>query len=218
MPNFTPKKLLLEETLGEKLRQRRHYKNLKIEDIAKIINIRAEYLIALEGERFDNLPTGLYGKKFLKQYANFLDIKLSELSQDWERQLSEQNSQNPFSQKIVKARKLIVFPKIIRNVLIGLTVLVCFSYLIFYFKNIISPPPLTITKPTKNFLTTSNSLVISGWTDSNARVTINNENIITQKGHFSKTINLKMGLNNLIIRAQKKYSQAQVITREILVE
>lgn len=218
MPAFTPKKLPLEETVGEKLRLSRHYKNLKIEDIAKILNIRIEYLIALEEERFDKLPTGLYGKNFLKQYSVFLGLKPTELLADWERQ-STNNKEDPFSQKIVKSHRFIIFPKIIKNILIISIVLICFLYLIFYFRNIISPPQLLIIQPTKNLLTSDNSLLVSGWTDPKAEITINNENILNHRnGHFSRIVNLKKGLNNLIIKAKKKYSQARVITREILVK
>ena len=219
MPVFTPKKLPLEETFGEKLRQKRHFKKINIEDVAKILSIRTEYLIALEDGNFDKLPNGLYGKNFLKQYANFLGLNSAELLKNWNDQSSKYNTDDPFSQKIVKAHKLIVFPKIIRNILFVLAVLICFLYLIFYFKKIFSPPKLTISQPTKNLLTSSSSLEIIGWAEPGAEIKINNENILNNRnGYFSQIVNLKKGLNNLIITAKKKYSQTQTITREILVE
>lgn len=219
MSGFTPKKLPLEETLGEKLRQKRHYRNLKIEDVAKILNIRTEYLTALEEERFDKLPSGLYGKNFLKQYATFLELRPADFLNVWGDQFSSDSSDDPFSQKIVKPHKFIVLPRIIRNVLIALAVLICFLYLIFYFKNITSLPELTIIYPVKNLLTSENSIIVSGWVESGAELTINNENVLNNdNGYFSQKVNLKKGLNNIIITAKKKYSQTQTITREILVE
>ncbi len=219
MSDFISKKIPLEETLGEQLRRRRHYKNLKIATVAKILKIRPEYLIALEEERFEDLPSGLYGKNFLKQYAVFLKLPETESLTYWEKQLATDNQQNPFSQKIVKSRKFIVFPKIVRNILIALLVLACFLYLIFYFKNITSPPLLIINQPSKNLLTADNFLIIHGQTDPSAEVTINGQNIINfHHGYFSQKINLKQGLNNLVIKAKKKYSQDRIVTREILVK
>ena len=219
MPEFTPKKLPLDETPGEKLRQRRHYKNLKIEAVAKTLNIRVEYLLALEEERFDKLPAGLYGKNFLKEYALFLGLAPAEFIKYWNQQTDPAAPKNPFSQKIVKKRKFIIFPKIIRNSLVIAAVLICFLYLIFYFKNLTFPPNLTIIEPANNLLTVNRSITVSGWSDPEAAIKINNEAILNgSNGYFSQTVNLKKGLNSLVITAQKPYSQETTVTREILVE
>jgi cytoskeletal protein RodZ len=219
MPAFTPKKLAPEETVGEILRQRRHYRNLKIMTVAQALNIRADYLIALEEERFDKLPAGLYGKNFLKEYAIFLGLKPQELLRSWQTQTDNNAPADPFSQKIVKKRKFIIFPKIIRNFLIISAILICFLYLIFYFRNVVAPPDLTIIQPAANLRTASNILIVNGWTDPEAEVKINNETILSNNnGYFSQTVNLKPGLNSLVITSQKKYSQEKIVTREILVD
>lgn len=219
MSIFTPKRLIHNDNFGEKLRQARLFKNLKLEAIAQKINISAKYLNALEEENFDNLPSGLYRKNFLKEYANYLGLNNSDLTKQLET-ISENNSvTNPFSQKIVKKNKFLIFPKIIRNSLIALGVIICFLYLIFYFQNIILAPKLTITQPEKNLLTKETSLEIKGQTEKEAEVRINGELVLNNNnGLFSQTINLKKGLNNIIIKAKKKYSQEQVVTRQILVE
>lgn len=219
MPTFTPKKLALEDTIGEKLRQARHNRQLNIEPIAKRLKIRAEYLIAMEDERFDKLPAGLYGKNFLKEYALFLGLKPPDLFKDLDDKLFGEENSNPFSQKVLKSRKLLVWPKIIKNILIAAAILICFLYLIFYFKNIVTAPDLIITQPDKNILTKANTITILGQTEPEAEVRINGEIVLNNnKGVFSQTVNLKKGLNSLTISAQKKYSRAQLITRQILVE
>lgn len=219
MTSFVPKKLPLEETPGEKLRQARCYKNLKIEDIAKKINIRVEYLIALEEENFDKLPSGLYGKNFLKEYALFLGLKPRDILKSWGDKSIGGNREDPFSQKIVKKNKFIIFPKIIKNTLIIAAILICFLYLIFYFKKVIFSPELIITQPDKNLLITNNFITVSGQTEPEAEVKINREIVLNNhNGYFSQTVNLKKGLNNLVITAKKKYSQERTVTRQILVE
>ncbi|MFA7087908.1 MAG: helix-turn-helix domain-containing protein [Patescibacteria group bacterium] len=218
MNQFIPKKLALEETLGEKLRQARHYQNLKIENIAKKLNIRTEYLIALEEERFENLPSGLYGKNFLKEYASFLKLNPNEFTEYWEKQPTN-DKENPFSQKIVKKTKFIIFPKIIRNVILFGAVLICFLYLLFYFKNIVSPPLLIIESPEKNILTSENSIVIIGKTEPEAEIKINGIAVLNNNnGQFSQEINLRKGINNITITAKKKYSREKIITRQILLK
>jgi len=219
MTAFIPKKLPLEETIGEKLRQARSYKNLKIEDAAKKLNIRAEYLSALEEERFEKLPTGLYGKNFLKKYAKFLGLKPRDLLKNWQEASNTDSAADPFSQKIVKKNKFIIFPKIIRSFLIVMAILICFLYLVFYFKKIVFPPDLVITQPDKNLLIQDNSIIISGQTEKEAEIKINGAIVLNnQDGYFSQTVNLKKGLNNITITAQKKYSREKTIIRQILVQ
>lgn len=219
MTIFVPKKIVSTESWGEKLRQARRYKNLKIEDIAKKLNIRSEYLLALEDEHFEELPAGLYGKNFIKEYASFLGLNTKEILKDWNEQTLSSSPNNPFSRKILARHKFIIFPKIIRNLLIISAILICFLYLIIYFKKITLPPELIVTQPATNLALNSNSITINGQTEPEAEVKINGEIVLNNHGgYFSQTINLKKGLNNLIIKSKKKYSREQIITRQILVE
>lgn len=219
MAAFIPKKLSTPENLGNKLRQARLFKNLKIETIAKKLNIRQEYLLALEEEQYDKLPNGLYGKKFLKEYVLFLGLKPQEFLDFWRQENETGIINNPFQQKIIKKTQFLIFPKIIKNILISLAILICFLYLFFYFKKIILPPNLVVTQPAKNLVTKENSLLITGQTEKEAEVKINGELVLNNhNGLFSQTVNLKKGLNSLIIKAKKKYSREEIITRQILVE
>lgn len=219
MAAFIPKKLSTPENLGNKLRQTRLFKNLKIEEVAKKLNIRQEYLVALEEEQYDKLPSGLYGKKFLKEYVLFLGLKPQEYLEFWHQENEIGFAINPFQQKIIKKSHFLIFPKIIKNILISLAVLICFLYLLFYFKKIFLPPNLTVTQPAKNLVTKENSLLITGQTEKEAEVKINGELVLNNHdGVFSQTVNLKKGLNSLVIKSKKKYSQEKIITRQILVE
>ncbi len=218
MTHFTPKKINHIASWGEKLRLARRFKDLKIEDIAKKINIRSEYLLALEDERLEDLPAGLYGKNFIKEYATFLGLNVREIIQNWDEQILSSSSTDPFSRKVLARHKFIIFPKLILNLLIITAILVCFLYLSFYFKKIISPPLLIISSPVANLAISGTNITISGQTEIEAEVKINGEVVLNNHdGYFSQTINLKKGLNNIIIKAKKKYSRERVLSRQILV-
>jgi len=219
MTTFLPKKIVYTESLGDKLRQARRYKNLKIEDIAKKINIRVEYLSALEDNHFDDLPAGLYGKNFIRKYASVLGLNSKDILKDWDEQIFSNSPNNPFSRKILARHKFIIFPKIIRNLLIVCAISICFLYLIIYFKKITLAPKLIITQPATNLSIKSNNIIVSGQTEPETEVKINGEIVLNNRdGYFSQEINLKKGINNLTIKAKKKYSRNQIITRQILVE
>ena len=219
MTAFVPKKISYKESLGEKLLQARRTKNLKLEQVSQKINIRPEYLLALEEERFDKLPAGLYGKNFIKEYASFLGLNTKEILEDWDERVLNASPDDPFSRKVITRNKFIIFPKLIRNLLFILAIIICFLYLIFYFKKIVLPPKLIITQPMSNLALNGTNITISGDTEIEAEVKINGEIVLNNHaGHFSQTVNLKRGLNNIIIKAKKKYSSEQTVTRQILVE
>lgn len=219
MVSFVPKKITQLETLGEELRRARNDKNLNIDDVARLTQIRKEYLLALEAEDYNLLPSGLYGKNFLKKYASFLEIEPSRITVFVNQLESEYAQDNPFSKKVLNKRKFLIFPKIVRNIIISLVIFICFLYLIFYFKNIIVPPHLNIYDPQQNVKISQTSILIQGNTESGAEVTINEESILTDEdGYFSKLVNLKKGINTLEISSKKKYSRSNIITRQVLVE
>lgn len=217
MSNFIPKRLSPEETLGEKLRQTRLAKGLHLDALSKSLGIRRNYLEALEENRYDLLPTGLYGKSFLKKYGQRLGLRDKELNDELHN--LEISLDDPFSQKIVKKKNFIIFPKLIRNVLIASAVLACLLYLAIYAKKITAPPELVIIQPAENLLLQENFYLVQGLTEPEAEVRINEAIVLNNNnGIFSQMINLKKGINTLTITAKKKYSRQSQEIRQILVE
>jgi transcriptional regulator with XRE-family HTH domain len=66
----------MSENLGSLFVEARQKKGLSLDEVAEIIYIKAEYLEAIENERFDfNLPD-IYRRGFYKSYADFLGLDL----------------------------------------------------------------------------------------------------------------------------------------------
>lgn len=190
---------------------------LNIKDIAKKIGIREDYLNSIENNRLDLLPAGIYTRGFIKKYAEFLKVDPKIINQQLKEIESEK--EDPFSKKIISKNYLLVLPKIIKTILFSLAILLCILYLSFYARKIASPPELLISYPGDNLLTKEKNITIVGQTESEAELKINGELILSNNfGNFSQTINLKNGLNNIIISAKKKYSQENIVIKQILVE
>lgn len=219
MTEFT-KKNLNDTGLGAKLKAAREFRQINVEVAARRLNIRLEYLLAIEGGRFDRLPAGLYSKNYIKDYAALLGFPTEE-TKKWVAENLEITNEtiNPFSQKIVRRKEFMVFPKLIKNLILGFIFLACLLYLAFYFKKIIFPPFLEVYQPSKNIKISENFIEIKGITEPEAELSINGETILnTSRGDFSTSINLKKGVNNIVIKAKKKYSGEALILRQILVE
>jgi cytoskeleton protein RodZ len=59
---------------GEKLRRERELRGISLDQIATATKISTRMLKALEDEKFDLLPGGIFNKGFIRSYAKFLGI------------------------------------------------------------------------------------------------------------------------------------------------
>jgi len=67
--------ILLE--VAETLKEQREQRRLSIEDVAKALNLREAYIKDLENGDWSNMPGEVYALGFLRQYAAFLNVDLS---------------------------------------------------------------------------------------------------------------------------------------------
>lgn len=223
MTPFKSNKIILNsENISEQLRAARKAKNLKLGDIAKKLNISRKYLEALEKGEYGKLPPGVYGKNFLREYAVFLGLDYGELAKIFtaENQIKQHGGrQELFSKQVVKGRNFMAAPKIIKSAAVIAAASVCFIYFGYRLEKIVSPPNLSIYKPTENFITEKNSLQVIGKTEKEAQIIINGELILSNTaGDFNETINLKNGINIITITASNKYGRDNTIVKQVLVK
>lgn len=209
------------EIIAKDLRDRREELELELGKAANKLNINIIYLKALESGQLNKLPAGLYGKKILEEYSNFLKTNTEFLLELWDIETENKkknNQKNLFSHKVPHLTYFLTIPRIIKNLIIFFAVLICLTYLGYYIKNIIEAPTLIISSPTDNIKLNANFVNIQGSTEPEANVTINNQEVlIDPQGNFVQKINLSNGLNTISIIAQKKYSKKNIVIKRILV-
>lgn len=69
--------------LGERLRREREKKKISLDDIALSTKISARMLRAIEEERFDQLPGGIFNKGFVRAYARHLGLDENDAVADY---------------------------------------------------------------------------------------------------------------------------------------
>ncbi|MBI1790359.1 MAG: helix-turn-helix domain-containing protein [Acidobacteria bacterium] len=68
--------------MGEKLRRRRLESGVSLDQIASQTKISVRMLQAIEAERYDRLPGGVFRKKFIEQYARAVGMDAEALAVD----------------------------------------------------------------------------------------------------------------------------------------
>jgi len=225
---FRSKKIIKEtEKLGEKLRDHRKKQKIGLEIVKKKLKINTNYIKHLESDNYEKLPPGVYTINLIKKYASFLNINDEEINNILEKKFPKTNSkkinkhnQKIFGKKNINFKNFLIFPKIIKNVIIFIVVLACFCYLGFKLKKSFDPPILYIENPPENFITDKQRIEIIGKTELETEISINGHNIPILKndnGKFNYWINVKKGINEIIIIANKK-NKKNIIKKQILVK
>lgn len=70
-------------SFGERLRRERELRGITIEEIAEATKIGSRSLRALEDEKFDRLPGGIFNKGFVRAYTRYLGIDEEQAVSDY---------------------------------------------------------------------------------------------------------------------------------------
>jgi cytoskeleton protein RodZ len=66
-------------SIGETLRRERLKRNLELGQISQVLKISSRMLAAIEEEKFDRLPGGVFSRSFVRQYASYLGLDPEEI-------------------------------------------------------------------------------------------------------------------------------------------
>lgn len=88
--------------IGDKLRKARQAKGYTLDDLQQITKIQKRYLIAIEDEKFDELPGDFYVRAFVKQYADTVGLDGDELLKEYDDDLPKTKT-SEYSDHIAQA-------------------------------------------------------------------------------------------------------------------
>jgi hypothetical protein len=102
---------------------------------------------------------------------------------------------------------------------ISLVILSILGYLTFQYIRFISPPPVTVESPIEGQIVTGNSLMVFGTTESDAKITVDNQPVlVNDDGKFSTTIGVTPETSQIVIIASSRSGKERTISRKITVQ
>lgn len=172
------------KTAGQILNASRLEQKLDLKKIAKDTKIRVEFLAFIESDTYSHLPNSTVTKGFIRNYAEYLNLNPDhvlavfrrDFLEDIRGQIVPRGLATPVSNRFVWTPRLTLFTAI--------TIVLIFflSYLIYQYRLLSGPPNLLIIEPQNGIVTTEDIITISGKTDPEATVSINNEKIVLSGG------------------------------------
>lgn len=219
--NFKRKELATPNSLGGRLRARRLELGLSLADVERQTKIQESYLLALEGDRHDELPP-VYLRGLLRNYATYLGLSPDDLSAHFfkERAVRENvkrakttmraRPRTPLPRVLITPRRLII-----ASLVVGVAVV--FTYIWLQASTLTAPPKLTISEPTEQQIVSGDSLILVGRTDPDDIVFVNDTEVQTDdNGNFKELIALQNGINQVRITAKNKLGKQTTVYRNVL--
>jgi len=202
-------------TIGDILKSKRLKKRYSLKKVEKETKIKKEFIEAIENGDWVNLPELPVVAGFVKNLAALLEIDAKTAYATLKRDYPPQRlSINP---KPDVGGKFTWTPKYTFLVGILIIILALFGYLGFQFVKFNSPPSLEVTHPFDNFVTTSNKVVVSGKTDLDSTIKVNNQLVlVNDDGTFSVQIEVFEGTGEIIITATNRSKKETTIVRKII--
>jgi len=169
-------------SISDIFRLAREEKGLTIGEIIKATKIPRTFILALENNRFNELPGGLYPVLYVRKYAKFLGLSEEKMAAFFRRDYP-----NPVKKKVFSfSQNFFPFsPKLRKFIVPFLILFVFFTYLLFQYLSFVLPPKIKYEiKKTEN-----NEVEIFGATSPAAVLKINGAIVnLDTKGKFSNKI------------------------------
>ena len=202
-------------TTGEMLQAAREKKGVDLYRAERDTKIRAKYLAALENSDPAELPSPVYTKGFLRNYALYLGLDPDEVLTRWKSETVVPRQARPVvapPPRPLEAprRGLIITPGLFVGLLLIAAILAFAGYLGVQLFRFSQPPLLAITAPPNNLLqlpTDRSTYTLAGTANPGATVTItaagDQQHQVTADaaGRWSREVSLTKGRNDFTIVA-----------------
>ncbi len=204
------------KTTGQILQFGRLAKKLDIAEVSRITRIRPQFISSLEADDYRQLPSATVAKGFIRNYGLFLGLNPNYLSAVFRRDFVE----NPQGQIVPRGmvepvtKDSIWTPRstVIATIVLLFTVFA--GYLGYQYFQLLGPPVLVVEKPKADIVTAENTVEVTGRTDPEATISVNNQLLVLDKGGtFSVRLPLSGGANSVRISATSKGGKTTTVTR-----
>lgn len=206
--------------VGQRLYKERLQKKLSLEDIARATKIKQSFLAAIEKGEYHKLPSPAYAQGFVRNYASYLGLPKAEITALFRREFDEKKAYKVLPDSLIKTQEFSLNRIRVQEslLIVGVVFVLFLTFLAFQYRYVFLAPSLTVSSP-RNGISTTREVTVSGKTDSNATVVVNNEPVsLRSNGEFTKKLTFFEGKRSIIVKAKNRMGKETVVKRDILVK
>lgn len=236
---FKKQPLRIQQTVGDELRMAREAADLDLPELSSKLNVALKHLEAIEGGRYNDLPSPLYIRKYVQLYCKELHIPWDKLKEKFEREIgvyhgsstvvdvygtnkagrSGVNKGNKKQKRGVSGaqRRPLLIKQVLKVGIFGTVILLLVLYFVWGVVQFLTPPELILSYPDHDIIVHDRTLQVIGRTAPEAIVGINGQGVpVEPDGSFVEEVSLHEGLNTIRVSTRSKRSKERAIIRNIL--
>lgn len=204
-------------TIGQIINTARVTKKYSLSHVEGMTKIKSGFIDAIEKEKWDDLPPFPTVLGFVKSIASSLEIDekmaVAVLKRDYPPKKLRINPKPDVSRKFTWS------PKFTFILGVSAILFVLFGYLIFQYIHFVSRPRLIVESPKQNQIVTEESITVFGSTDSDAKITINNQPVmVSTDGKFSQDLEVVKETKEIVVMASSRSGKVTTVSRRITVQ
>lgn len=206
--------------IGERLKEERKKQGYTIDQVAKATKIRPAFLQAIEAGEYRRLPGSSYTQGFVKNYIEFLGLPMRESLAMFRREFDELAYTKVMPDSFV-GKEDIPLKTVRLNRAIGMVVVIIVTilfYLFYQYRSAFFSPALSVDMPKERSTISAQSVMVSGVSDSNTTVTVNNlPAYVDDTGHFTKELPVFPGTLTIVVKSVNSFGRVTTLERHIVV-
>lgn len=208
------------ETLAETLRKRRKLLKITLEELSDKTAVPVKHLRRIERGEWSLLPSPVYVRGFLKNYARVAGINPEDVISRYDKEILEKELP-PATEDIKKPRFTAmpaVSPRALKLSAVLIVLIFILGYIGYQFSAVLAYPELSVEQPDSlETVTDTDSVVFRGKADKGADILLNNQSVaLTPDGRFERTIELLPGINVFEIKAVSRFGKETTIIRRVI--
>lgn len=208
------------KTVGEILKNKREEKKVELETVENNTKIRKKFLQALEADEWQSLPSVIYARGFIKNYAEWLGLDSAYVLSVYRRQLGRNEKEKIIPAGVSQPLNESFFritPGKIMTVFISLILLVFFFWLFGQYRAAFMEPRIEWKTPKDNEIIRNEKLILSGQVEKGASLTLNGQPLEVKEGKFYKELEVSSGTIQLNLEATNKFGKKTEMKRTVTI-
>ena len=211
---FKIRKVRSEQSIGDKLKRARNRRKLSISEVEEGTKVRAKFLLSLESDCWEEIPSEVYGRGYLERYLTFLGLPVEAIMRqyDRERQTYARHCRDAKVELAPKADfvlpRFLLTPRLFVSASVLIFTIGLTGVVTLQLRQFVSVPFIQLATPAPStgsgdYIVKDDKLTLSGRTTAGANVVVNGHlaQVDPSTGAFSIQLPLKPGGNEVHVVA-----------------
>lgn len=203
-------------SLGDRLKRARTRQKLSVGEVEEATKIRSKFLLALESDSWEQIPSEVYGRGYLEAYATFLKLPAEEIMRDYDKMKTvyarhcQENRVELTPKSTVTLPRFTLTPKFLLVVGLAIGLLGFASAIGYQLRQYAAAPYLELVSPAEakgdggpSLIVTADSMKVTGRTVPGAIVYVNDRlaEVGTDGGFTAEIDHLPKGVTPVVVKA-----------------